>query len=155
LLKSQGIFGEDLVAQDMQVQVKDSLTGAGTIVDDQPEGIANTGPLRQFPGFEQQVSQQGLVCVRGIHKPANGLFGDQQQVRGRFWCDVPNGKTEVILVQNLSRDFTVEYSGKDGFFSHGKFRPDFFLFAMYLFIYPVSYSFALFPVPVLTSQSVG
>src|SRR5690606_29079585 len=116
--EAEGIFRHGNIAENMQMQVEHGLAGAGAVVDDQPEGIADAGGGGDLAGGGHQVAEQRPVVVAGIHQPGDGFSGDQQQMGGSLGGDVADGETELVFVEDLARDLAIDDAGKYRLFCH-------------------------------------
>ena len=54
-------FGERPASYDVQMQVKNGLTGLGAIIDHQAKGITYTQLLSEFARNQHQMTQQRLI----------------------------------------------------------------------------------------------
>jgi hypothetical protein len=54
---------------------------------------------------EKEMSQEGVICGFGISKFGDRLFGDDQDMNGGLWVYVVKGKTEIVFVDDIGRNF--------------------------------------------------
>ena len=87
------------------MQVKHTLPHTGAVVYDQPERIADALLRRYLAGSYHQVAQQGLLLITGIDQPGNRLFRDHQDMHGGLGVDVPERQAQIILVNDIRRNF--------------------------------------------------
>lgn len=102
-------------AEDMAVQVRHGLPPVGTVVDDQAvAGLFEAKFVCHFRGLEQQVAKHFMVLRRGLGHARHGFLGENQNVGGCLWMNVPNGQHEVIFKYNFRRDLPGGNSFKQG-----------------------------------------
>jgi len=98
----------------MNMQVKDCLPRSLTIIQDQAKGVTAAIFTCNAPGLEHQIAQQCLVLAICIRQFADGLFWYQQQVYRRLGIDILETKALVILIDNVSGYFTLDYFHEQG-----------------------------------------
>ncbi len=86
----------------MQVQVKNGLSGIGTIVDHQPEGIIDTKSFCDSTSDQQEVPKQLLVPVMGINQSRYfRTLGNNQYMGWSLRVNVLDHDAVIVLVQFL------------------------------------------------------
>lgn len=115
-LEAQLILGEDLIAQNMDMEVEDSLSRVGAIVDDGTEGIANTQLLCHHAYSGHEMAKQFLVFIPGVHETRNGLARDQEHMDRSFWGNVLDANANVIFIDYLGGNLPLDDLGKQRFF---------------------------------------
>ena len=88
-------------AEQVQVEMKNRLAGAGTIVEDRAisiEQIAFSGELR---GNQMQLADDRLILVRRVVKRNEVLSRDKQNVRRRLRADVLERENVRVFVDNF------------------------------------------------------
>src|SRR5258708_1297423 len=85
-------------AQQMQVQVKNRLAGAGPYVIDRAIAFLDPALSRDLGCDQLAVAQQLCIAILGLLESHNVLFRDDQQVSRRLRIDIFEGETPVIFV---------------------------------------------------------
>lgn len=108
--------GEGAPGEEVKVQVGDGFTGVGTLVDDEAKALGQVELFGQFPGDQQEVSEEGLVGRIGLADAGNGFAGDQEKMEGSLGADIVQSHAMFILVGKSAGNL----SGHDFFKkSHG------------------------------------
>jgi hypothetical protein len=95
--------------------VRHRFAGVGAVVEYEPEAVLRQAQLpRNFGGFQQQMTEQGLVFRTRFGNTRDGLLRDQKDVRRRLRGDVMEGDDRVVLINNPGRNFT-----RDDFLEQG------------------------------------
>ena len=102
------------------MQVRHGLPSVGAIVDDHPESFgAEAFLFRDDPYPGEEVAEEILVGGFGFPDPHDQLPGYEEKVYRSLGGDVAEAEAEVVLVDDVARDFTVGDLLEDGFLSHG------------------------------------
>jgi hypothetical protein len=88
------------------VQMRNGFAGIRAVVDDETvTAFAKAEGLRHFGGFEEQMAENLVILGCGVINTRDGLsWNDQDMDRGGGF-DVAKSEYEIVLVNNLSRDF--------------------------------------------------
>lgn len=98
------------------MQMGHCFAGVTAIVEYEAEAVLRQVQLpSNFGGFQQQMTEQGLVLRPRFRDPRDGLLWDQKDVRGRLRGDVVEGDDQVVLIDDPGRDFTSDDFLKQGF----------------------------------------
>lgn len=95
-------------AEDMDVQVKHSLTTVIAGVDDGAVAIVQAQLSGDNGDHLQQMSAEFGVGGGEFSQRGDGLFGNEQNMHGRLWTDVVEGHAVLIFVDDAGRDFAVD-----------------------------------------------
>ena len=87
------------------MQVGDGFAGIGAIIEDEAESVFEAELFGDFGGFEEQMSEDGVVGGLGFSDARDGLLRHDEDVDRRLWFDVMEGNDPVILVNNGGRNF--------------------------------------------------
>ena len=103
----------------MQVEVGNGFSAVPAIVDHHPEPV----PTQAFlfgddPDPGEEVAEEILVRRVGLPDPDDQIFRNEEQVYRGLRGDVPEAETEVVLVDDVARDFPVGDLLEDGFLRH-------------------------------------
>ena len=98
------------------MQIGNALPAVRSIVDDQTvAGFIQPQLFGHRSRFEKQMTEQFVVFRAGLGDSCYPFLGDDQDVDGRLGLDVTKSKHQVVLIDNGSRDFTVNDSLEDRF----------------------------------------
>lgn len=88
------------------MDVGDFLPAVLALIYHQPISLLQVLQLCDFGSSYQQFPQNGLVLLLGLRDPAESVLvlGNDEDVGGGDWCDVPEGEDEVVLVDHLARN---------------------------------------------------
>ena len=104
----------------MQVEVGDGLPSVPAVVDDDPEPILGEAFLfRDDPDPGEEMAEEILVGGIGLPDAHDQFPGDEEEMHGGLRGDVAEAETEVVLVDDIARYFTIGDLLEDGFLSHG------------------------------------
>lgn len=96
-------------AQQMDVEMIHGLATIAAGVDHQPVTILGDAELfGDFSSGEQKMSEHGLVFRFGVGDRGNLFFGNDEDVLRSLWADVDERGAEIVLVDDLAFDFSVE-----------------------------------------------
>jgi len=102
------------------VEVRDGLSSVPAVVDDYPEPILGEAFLfRDDPNPGEEMAEEILVRRIGLPDTHDQFPGDEEEMHGGLRGDVAEAETEVVLVDDISRDFTIGDLLEDGFLGHG------------------------------------
>ena len=90
------------------MQVKYGLSGTGTVIDIQPVGITDPLIHGNVIRLQQHVTQQQPVVLCRIGQHRDRLFRDDKYMNGGLGVDVPEGEAQVIFVDDIGRDLTID-----------------------------------------------
>ena len=102
----------------MHMKVKHRLPRGFTTVDHRTE-ILEALLLGHFRGHQQQMPQQGLIAGCCTAETFNRLSRNHQHVNRSRRSDVSKGKAEVIAVDLIAGNLTVEDFPEDRVVRHG------------------------------------
>jgi hypothetical protein len=107
-------------AEDVAVQVRDGFATIRAVVDDEPVA-AGFQPdfFRDLGGFQQEMTEQLVVCGGSFSEARDGLLGNDENMRRRLGRDVTEGEDQVVFINDLRRDFAGDDFLEDGF-AHGE-----------------------------------
>ena len=100
------------------MEVGHGFAAVTAVVDDEAVAVGETSLLGDLGGFEEEVAEELLVGGGGGGDAWNGLFGDDQDMGRSLGGDVVESSDEVVLVNNLGRDFAGDDFFEDGL-AHG------------------------------------
>src|ERR1035437_10481314 len=90
----------------MAVQVRHSLAGIRTIVEDQAvTRLSQSQLIRHLGGFEQEMPDYLLIFRCGLGHARDGFPGDNQDVRCGLRLDVAECHHQVVLIDNRGWNF--------------------------------------------------
>src|SRR5208282_987288 len=95
-------------AEQMIMQMRHSLAGVGTAIDDNPIPIVQIPLGGQLLYHHQQMPGQRSIAFGQIGQRRNLLLGNDQDVNGRLRINVFESQAAVILVNNLGGNFPVD-----------------------------------------------
>jgi len=102
------------------VEVGDGLPSVPAVVDDHPEPILGEAFLfRDDPDPGEEMAEEILVGGIGLPDAHDQFPGDEEEMHGGLRGDVAEAETEVVLVDDIARYFTIGDLLEDGFLSHG------------------------------------
>ena len=102
------------------MEVRDGLSSVPAVVDDYPEPILGEAFLfRDDPNPGEEMAEEILVRRIGLPDTHDQFPGDEEEMHGGLRGDVAEAETEVILVDDIARDFTIGDLLEDGFLGHG------------------------------------
>jgi hypothetical protein len=105
----------------MNVQMEYGLSPIAAGVDDGAIAVGESELLGDRLHFNHQVPHEGMIGGGDFRQAGNGLFGDQEDMGGGLGVDVPEGKAQIIFINNVSGDFPADDLGKQGV-AHGERR---------------------------------
>jgi hypothetical protein len=96
------------------------LSPIGAGVDDNAVAVAESGLFCNILNSQQQVTHEVTILRIGIGKLGNRLLGNHEDVNWGLGLNIFKGKYQVILIHNVSGDFTTDNLAEDGFcgFTH-------------------------------------
>jgi hypothetical protein len=97
------------------VEVGHRLAGVRTVVDHQPEALAEVQLPRDGAGDDQQVAEHRFVRRRRLAHPGYHLFRYNEKVDGRLGLDVVQDDAAVVLMLDLRGNLAVDDALEDGF----------------------------------------
>jgi hypothetical protein len=104
----------------MEMQVRHGLAALVTVVDDNAEAVFSEAFLfRDDPDPGEEMAEEILVGGIGLPDPHDQLLGHEETVHRSLRRDVAKAEAEVVLVDDIARDFTIGDLLEDGFLSHG------------------------------------
>lgn len=76
------------------------------IIEDNPETrFGNAKVFGNFCGREKKMADEHAIVRGGGSDAGNRLFGNDENVDGGPGLNVPDGKTQIVLVKKLGRNF--------------------------------------------------
>ena len=100
--------------------MRNRLSTVPAIVDHDPEAVFAQSFLfgdNTYAG--EEVAEEILVGRVGLADPDDQLFRNEEQVNRGLRGDVPEAEAQVVLVDDVARDFPVCDLLEDGFLRHG------------------------------------
>lgn len=89
-------------AQQMKMQVKNSLARVSSRIDDHTEtALGNTLLARQFCAHKKNLTHNGLVVRFQIQNRSDMLARNDQDMDRRFGTDVPEGDYGLVSVNDI------------------------------------------------------
>ena len=102
-------------AENMAMQVRHGFATVRAVVEHEPVAARlQTELLRHGRRFEQQVAEDLMVLRPGFGEARDGFLRHDQHMRRGLWIDVTEGADQVVLENDLRRDFA-----RDDFFKQG------------------------------------
>lgn len=92
-------------AEDVAVQMRHGFASVRAVVDHQPVAAFQIQFLRNLGGFEQQMAEQLVVVRRGLGDARHALFRENQNMHRRLRGDVADGEDQIVLINDVRRDF--------------------------------------------------
>lgn len=106
--------------QYVQMKMKNRLTGAFAVVDDQPEGLAIARICGNPSGHEHEMPESLAIAVLvRVNQARYGLLRDDQDVQRCLRIQVMKRERPVVLVDDVCFDFPVDYFLENSI-CHGK-----------------------------------
>jgi len=93
-------------AQQVNVEMVDSLAAVRAGVDDQAVAVGEVLGAGDFHGCGEEMAEHGGVLRRGMGVGGEVLLGDEQDMDRRLRIDVREGEDVVILIEALGGDGT-------------------------------------------------
>jgi hypothetical protein len=88
------------------MEMRDRLATIPAIIDDNPEsGFGNAEISRNVRSGEKEMADQGGILSFRSSKAGKRLFGNDENVDRSPGFNIPDGKTQIVLVEKLRRDF--------------------------------------------------
>jgi len=103
---STGGPGHYSAAEDVHMNMEDCLAGNWSIIEYNPEILANVVFSRYFTADSHNFANEYVIFLARSRWACNMFFGDYQEV---FWClrgDIPERHHIIIFVELFSRDIT-------------------------------------------------
>ena len=98
------------------MQVRHGFAAVCPVVEDETiAGLFEPQLLGDFSSLEQQMTERLMIVRRGFGDARDGFLGDDQDMRRCFGCDVVERDHEVVLINDLRRDFARDDFFKEGF----------------------------------------
>lgn len=95
-------------AQQVDVEVRDGFAAVRAVIDDGAETcFSQTKLARHFSCSEQKMTENFLIRRVCLAESGNGFAGNDQDVGGCLWRNIPEGTTDLIAVDDVRRDLTV------------------------------------------------
>ena len=102
-------------AQDVTMQVRHRFASVGAVVDDQSiAAFFQPQPRRDVAGFEQQMAKHTMVFRGRFGDTGNRFLRHKQHMHRGLRFDVAECQQQIVLVNNVGRDFA-----RDDFFKEG------------------------------------
>ena len=102
------------------MKVRNGFSAIPAIVDHHPEpALTQTFLFGDDTDAGEEVAEDILVRRIGLPDPDDQIFRNEEQVHRGLRGDVAEAETEVVLVDDVARDFPVGDLLKDGFLRHG------------------------------------
>ena len=106
--------------EDVQVEVRDGFSPVPAVVDDDPESVPGEALLfRDDPDPGEEMAEEILVRRIGFPDAYDQFPRDEEEMHGSLRGDVAEAEAEVVLVDDIARDFTIGDLLEDGFLGHG------------------------------------
>ena len=106
--------------EDVQVEVGNGLSPVPAIVDHHPEAVfTQSFLLRDEADPGEEVAEEILIGRVSLADSDDQFSGDEEEMHRSLGGDIAEAETEVVLVDDIGRDFTIGDLLEDGFLSHG------------------------------------
>ena len=93
--------------QDVDVKMRYSFAGQRTIVDDRAETILETQLQRHVTRYQQQVTEQSRIPLRGDAQMSDHPVRNHQKMQRRLRIDIPNDDALIVPELNLGGNLAV------------------------------------------------
>ncbi len=105
------------------MQMVNRLTAIFTAVDDNSIAVGESGLFRDAFSGQQEMSHEGVIGRFGIRELGDRFFGDHQNMHRSLGINIFEGQTEIIFIDNISRNFAADDFAENGFgcFAHANF----------------------------------
>jgi len=100
-------------AEEVEVDVRDFLTGVGLAVDDHSVAVVETELRGDTANDCEEGSDQRLVLGGDVIEGEDFGLGDDQDMNRGLRPDVAEGERKIVFVENVRRDFAVDDAAKD------------------------------------------
>jgi hypothetical protein len=108
---------EGTSTQQVDVKMKDRLSGARSRIDDRPVAFGIQSMLaRQLRRHGEEMPQEGFVRGRGLPERRQVLARNHQEMNERLRVYVFDGRDLVVFVNELRRRAAVEDSAEQAMF---------------------------------------
>ena len=98
------------------MQMRHSFAGIRAVIEDEPKTVLREAELiRDFTGLEHEMAENLVILRRRFGNARDRFLRDQQHMRRGLWLDVAKGDDEIVLINDLRRDFTCDDFFKQGF----------------------------------------
>ena len=97
--------GHFAAAQDVEVQVRDGFAGVRAVVEDEAVAVFEAELFGDFCGFQEQMSEDGVVCRFCFSDARDGLLRYDENMDRCLGFDVVESDDPVVLVNDGGRDF--------------------------------------------------
>lgn len=104
--------GEPASAEQVDVQMKDGLAGAGADVEDGAVSVLDIAPAGDFSGHQMTAPDDLCVFGLGFFQSDNMLFRNDQDMSGRLGPDVVKGDHVFIFMNFLRGTLASKNSAK-------------------------------------------
>lgn len=106
--------------EEVEVKVRNCFSTVPAIVDHDPEAVfAQSFLFSDDTDAGEEVAEEILVRRVSLADPHDQLFRNEEQVNRGLRGDVTEAEAQVVLVDDVARDFPVSDLLEDGFLSHG------------------------------------
>lgn len=104
----------------MQVQVRYFLQRVLSFIDYQSISLTQMLLLGYLGGSYEEFAENGLVLVLCLGDTSQSvlLFGDDEDMRGRNWCNIPEGEDVIVLEHSVNRYLFLNNHIEDGWVIH-------------------------------------
>ena len=97
----------------MDVKVRHRFPARRSVVDHDAESVCESFPFGNLTGDQEQMSKNGLVIRSGLAHAGNEFFGNDEQMNGRLGSNVADDDALIVLMNEVSRDFSADYFFED------------------------------------------
>lgn len=102
----------------MNVQVRHGFSTIGAIVQHDSEAIGQAFFIRDLTGHDKQMPEEGGVFGRCFADARDWFSGYDQQMDGSLRVNVTQYDAMIVLVNEISRNFPIDYFTEKSFFGH-------------------------------------
>ena len=102
----------------MKMKMLHCLSSELPIINDNSKALLQLLLLGNFTDSQHQVTQNRSILLLGLTQSREISLGlwYQQNMKLGHWIDIPKGKTQLVLVDNLGRNLSGDNSIKNGHF---------------------------------------
>ena len=106
-------------AEKMDMQMRDGFASVGSVVDHYPKAIVKIHGLCGFSSDEKKVPHESSIFFSGFTDARDRFSRDHKKMNGGLWINVAENDAKIVLVHEISRNFTIDDFAEQGFIGHG------------------------------------
>lgn len=108
-------------SEEMEVEVGHCFASLGAAIDHDSEALFEKSLLTCDDRDEgHEVAQELGVLGLGLTQPCQRALGDQQEVRGSLWLNIPKTEGFLVFIDDFGGDFSSNNFLKKGVLGHLK-----------------------------------